>query len=149
MQKSEESYQIREDIKNIIAHALLNVVFCQLKIYFSLLYGMVSLKAIIRGVPGNDTFAQKIQWPNGATKIEYLPRIAAPTSCVIFWMNYLGLQQHSKEIKRFEKIGYSSPQQIRGELEGYYEFYAKERSGCIIIFILFVFHIYVFFTCYY
>ena len=58
--------------------------------------------------------------------INYLPTIKAPNSTVIYWRNILRLHDN-KSIESFNKLGYSSTNEIMADLTGFYKFFTKER----------------------
>ena len=124
-----------------MGHAMEKIAGSQLQTYFGLLYGLISFESIIENQPPSKTdkfekFTQILEWPNGHTIINYLPRVLAPVSTVLFWAKQLRIDDDPC-IKLCKHLGYTSVHHIQAELKGFYLFYTKQRylSNFYLIFI--------------
>ena len=129
-------------MKQLIGHAIQNIVPCQLPSYFALLYDMVSYNKIINNQPSSNNkqlknFKQILQFSDGQNEIYYLPPIVAPNSVINFWCEQLNIFDND-EINIYMDQGYSSSCQIKAELNGYYFFYTSPRfiNNSLIFFFL-------------
>ena len=87
---------------------------------------MISINDILNQSDKKNKFKQKLVWTNGSQRTCWLPQCVAPISSVMFWIKNLKVMNNTK-IKSFKYLGYSSVEEIRGELIGWYKFFTTGR----------------------
>lgn len=119
-------------IDKAVGQAYVQIIPSQIGYYVSLLSGLQSFEELTETnlIKSKVVYGEIIYGANGEIinhQNSVMPRKKAPHSAIIYIAEKIRLECLKETEEQILSIGYQSLEELIGELEGYYQFYEKER----------------------
>ena len=108
-----------------ISKALQTINGYELRLFMSILYGMLSVESVMNPTTKVDVPRFGQRWIRGnETMHTNHPGLVAPISTVFFWVHRLRLNVEDLVISN--DVGYCAVEELQAELRGFYSFYMNK-----------------------